>query len=253
MKKIVNLLGYEGLKIIIDPSIFNFSTDSTILADFVNIKFKDKNIIDLGSGTGYIPLYLTLKTTAHIYGIEIQKDIYDMFVESIKINNLEDRITPIHDDMKNIKKYFSPSSFDVVVTNPPYYKDMSKINNNEYKSIARHEISITFEDIAYIAKYLLKDGGTFAFVHMPERLFELVDTLKKNNLEPTRLRYVYSTTNKEEAELILVETRKNGKPNQLKILQPLYIKDEDNDTTEELLKIYNFKGDADEKTKDELE
>ena len=87
MRQIVNLLGYEGLKIIIDPSILNFSTDTTVLADFVNIRLKDKNIIDLGTGTGYIPLFLSLKTKAKIYGIEIQKDIYDLFVESIKLNN----------------------------------------------------------------------------------------------------------------------------------------------------------------------
>lgn len=252
MKKIVNLLGYEGLKIIIDPSILNFSTDSTILADFVTIKQKDKNIVDLGTGTGYIPLYLTLRTNTKIYGIEIQKDIYDMFVESVKLNNLEEQIIPIHDDMKNIKKHFLPSSFDVVLTNPPYFKEQLNINNNEYKSIARHEIKITFEEIAAIAKYLLKDGGTFSFVHIPERLFELVEILKKNNLEPTRIRYVYSTINKDEAELVLIETRKNGKPNQLKILQPLYITDENNQSTEELLKVYNFKGETNEKTKDEL-
>ena len=107
MRQIVNLLGYEGLKIIIDPSILNFSTDATILADFVNIKLKDKNIIDLGAGTGYIPLFLSLKTKAKIYGIELQKNIYDLFVESIKINNLTNQIIPINDDMKNIKKYFS--------------------------------------------------------------------------------------------------------------------------------------------------
>lgn len=252
MKKIVNLLGYEGLKIIIDPSILNFSTDSTILADFVTIKQKDKNIVDLGTGTGYIPLYLTLRTNTKIYGIEIQKDIYDMFVESVKLNNLEEQIIPIHDDMKNIKKHFLPSSFDVVLTNPPYFKEQLNINNNEYKSIARHEIKITFEEIAAIAKYLLKDGGTFSLVHIPERLFELVEILKKNNLEPTRIRYVYSTINKDEAELVLIETRKNGKPNQLKILQPLYITDENNQSTEELLKVYNFKGETNEKTKDEL-
>lgn len=248
MRQIVNLLGYEGLKIIIDPSILNFSTDTTVLADFVNIRLKDKNIIDLGTGTGYIPLFLSLKTKAKIYGIEIQKDIYELFVESIKLNNLSDQVYPINDDMKNIKKYFAASSFDVVVSNPPYFKNNNQ-SNNDYKMIAKHEITITFEEIVNVAKYLLKDGGTFSFVHIPSRLFELINILKNNNLEPTKIRYVYPRTNSEEASLVLIETKKNAKENQLKILKPLYITNELNESTEELKKIYNYKGGTDEKTK----
>lgn len=248
MRQIVNLLGYEGLKIIIDPSILNFSTDATILADFVNIKLKDKNIIDLGAGTGYIPLFLSLKTKAKIYGIELQKNIYDLFVESIKINNLTNQIIPINDDMKNIKKYFSPSSFDSIVSNPPYFKNNNQ-SNNDYKMIAKHEITITFEEIANIAKYLLKDGGSFTFIHIPSRLFEIIHILKNNNLEPTRIRYVYPKTSSEEAHLILIEAKKNAKESQLKILKPLYIMDESNEPTEEMKNIYNYRGGTDEKTK----
>ena len=248
MKKTVNLLGYEGLKIITDPSILNFSTDSTILADFVNIKLKDKNIIDLGTGTGYIPLFLTLKTKAHIYGIEIQKDIYELFVDSVKINELENQITPINDDMKNIKKHFQPSTFDIVVTNPPYFKNNNQ-SNNDHKMIAKHEIKITFEEIASIAKYLLKDGGTFSFIHIPSRLFELIEILRQNNLEPCKIRYIYPKTTSDEANLILIEAKKNGKRNQLKILKPLYVLDNNNESTNEMKEIYNFKGGNNEKTK----
>ena len=127
-----DLLGYEGLKIIQRPDAFNFSLDSTILADFVTIKLRDKKIIDLGCGNGYIPIFLTLRTNASIYGVEIQEDIYDLAVRSVKLNNLEEKVNIINGDIKNIYEKLGTSTFDVVVSNPPYfkYKEESNINKN---------------------------------------------------------------------------------------------------------------------------
>ena len=147
--EIINdLLGYEGLKIIQRPDVFNFSLDSTILADFVTIKLKDKKIIDLGCGNGYIPIFLTLRTNASIYGVEIQEEIYDLAKRSVTLNNLDDKITIINEDMKKVHEILGTSTFDVVVSNPPYFKyqDSSNINKNEYLTIARHEVKVTLDE-----------------------------------------------------------------------------------------------------------
>ena len=238
MKKIVNLLGYEGLKIIIDPSIFNFSTDSTILADFVNIKFKDKNIIDLGSGTGYIPLYLTLKTTAHIYGIEIQKDVYEMAKESIELNKLESRIKLINDDMKKLDQYFEANFFDVIVSNPPYFKleELSKKNEDEHKTIARHEEKITLSELIQIAKKYLKNNGVFAMVHRTDRLIEIIEEMSKYNIEPKKIQLIYPKKNTN-SNMVLIEGKKNGKPG-LIIKEPLFVHDENGNYLEEINKLF---------------
>ena len=131
------LLGYENIKIIQNDDMFSFSIDSMLLADFVNINKRCKNIIDLGCGNGPIPLYLTLKTDALIYGVEIQSDVYDMAKRSVELNGLENQITIINDDLKGIYKKIGANKFDVVTSNPPYFKyaETSNINKNDYKHL----------------------------------------------------------------------------------------------------------------------
>lgn len=250
-KEIINdLLGYDGLKIIQSNDVLNFSLDSCLLSYFVTINKSDKKIIDLGCGNGYIPLFLTLRTKAYIYGLEIQDKLVDMAIRSVGLNNLSNQISIIKGDINDIYKKLGPSSFDVVVSNPPYFKvnDVSsKLNNNDYKTIARHEVLTTLDNVVKTASILLKEGGTFALVHRSDRLVEIFETLTKYNIEPKRLQFVYNTLNKDEAVAILIEGKKTKNKGGFKVMPPLYIKDKDNNYTKEILNIFNYKGNQDVK------
>lgn len=239
-----DLLGYEGLKIIQRPDIFNFSLDSTLLASFVTINSSDKKIIDLGTGNAPIPLFLTLRTRADIYGIEIQEEIYDLAKRSVELNNLENQITIINADAKEIYKTLGVSSFDVVTVNPPYfpYQENSNINKNDYKTIARHEICFSLNDALVAGRRLLKDGGTLAMVHRAERMMDILEAFRENKIEPKRIRFVYPKQNSTEALAILIEGKKSGKKGALKILKPLYVYNSQGKYTKEILSIFNYQG-----------
>lgn len=238
-----DLLGYEGLKIIQRPDIFNFSLDSTILADFVTINDTTKEIIDLGCGNGYIPIFLTLRTKAHITGVEIQEEIYDLAKRSVELNNLTDQITIINEDMKSVPKLFSTKKIDVITCNPPYfpYEESSKTNLSTYQTIARHEVLITLDEVLKIVNSTLKDGGTFAMVHRSERLMDILESFRRHSIEPKRIRFVYPKTNSDTSLAILIEGKKSNKKGGLKILPPLYVNNTDGTYTEEILKIFNYK------------
>src|SRR5690606_35548150 len=143
------LLGYKHIKIIQDEEKFRFSLDSTLLANFVNVKKHTKKIIDLGTGNAPIPLFLTLKTDAKIIGVEIQKEVYELAKQSVELNNLSGQIEIINADIKDVYKLVGPNTFDIVISNPPYFKYLptSNINKNDYLTIARHEVLITLEEI----------------------------------------------------------------------------------------------------------
>ena len=238
-----DLLGYEGLKIIQRPDIFNFSLDSTILADFVTINKSAKQIIDLGCGNGYIPIFLTLRTNAHITGIGIQEEIYDLAKRSVALNNLEDQITIKWMDMKEVPSNYAKEKIDVITCNPPYfvYKETSNLNKNDYLTIARHEVEVKLDDVLKTANILLKDGGTFAIVHRAERLMDVLEAFRNHSIEPKRLRFVYPKKTDEEALIILVEGKKSKNKGGLKVLKPLYEFDEAGNYTEEILRIFNYK------------
>lgn len=242
MLEIVNdLLGYDGLKIIQRPDIFNFSLDSTLLADFVTIKQADKKIIDLGCGNGPIPLFLSLRTKAHIYGVEIQPLIFDLAKRNVELNKLENQITIINGDMKDIHKILGVSSFDIVTCNPPYfiYNEDSLINKNDYLTIARHELTIDLEGVLKTANRLLKEGGTFAMVHRTGRLLDVLTAFRNNFIEPKKIRFVYPKIN-DSSLVLLIEGKKSKKQGDLKILPPLYIYDESNKYSKEVLAIFNY-------------
>ena len=241
MKQIHELLGYDNIKIIQDDEMFSFSVDSMLLADFIKVTNKTKEIIDLCTGNAPIPLFLTLKTNAHITGVEIQKDVYDLAVESVQMNGFNNQIELINDDLKNIYKKIGANKYDIVSCNPPYFKyiESSNINKNDYLTIARHEVMATLEDIIIEGKKLLVDGGAFYMVHRVERLGEIMSCFANNCFQIKTMRFVYSKINSDEALFVLIEAKKNKNPG-TKILKPLYIYNEKNEYSEEVLKIFNF-------------
>ena len=242
MENIHELLGYKKIKIIQRDDMLRFSLDSTLLADFVTVSKNTRKIIDLGTGNGPIPLFLTLKTKAKIYGIEIQKDVFELAKKSVEINGFTDQIEIINADIKGIYKLVGANIFDIVTCNPPYFKyiETSNTNKNDYLTIARHEVLITLEDIIIESKKLLGDGGRFYLVHRCERLPEIIETLAKHGFGIKRMRFVHSKTTDEKAFLVLIEARKNKKAN-VEILKPLFIYNSDADYTEEVKKIFNRK------------
>jgi len=239
MKVINDLLGYDNLKIVQNPEWFSFSLDSVLLPNFVTLNKDVRNILDLGTGNAPIPMILsTLTEKANIYGIEIQKDVFEMAEESVELNKLENRIKLINDDMKKLDQYFEANFFDVIVSNPPYFKleELSKKNEDEHKTIARHEEKITLSELVKIAKKYLKNNGVFAMVHRSDRLIEIIEEMRKNNIEPKKIQLIYPKKNTN-SNMVLIEGKKNGNPG-LIIKEPLYIHDENGEYLEEINKLF---------------
>lgn len=238
-EKIINdLVYFDNLKIVQNKNYFNFSLDSILLPNFAPITENTKLIMDLCTGNAPVPLVLTTRTNAKIIGIELQKEVFELAKESIEINKLENQIELINDNINNIAPKYETDKFDLITCNPPYFKynEKSIINDNEIKTIARHEVNMELEDVFIISKKLLKNGGSICMVHRTDRLMEIIDKMKKNNIEPKRIQFIYPKMNSE-SNLVLVDGRKNGKTG-LKVLQPLYVHNEDGSYTEEVLKLF---------------
>jgi len=244
METIDTLFAYKNsIKIIQEKNSYSYSIDSILLSFFLDLKKGVNEVIDLGSGAGTIPLVLSqLKDNMNIYGIEIQEKQVDRSIRSIELNNLRDRITILNHDIKDVKRLFKPSSFDLVVSNPPYYKlDESNLNNESMeKAISRHELKINLDELSQAASYLLKDGSSFSIVQSTDRFIETLETLRKYNLTPKRIRFIYPNKNKE-SYCFMIDARKNANIHGLKILNPLYIYDETNDYSKEVLEYFHFK------------
>lgn len=237
--EVVNyLLGYKDLKIVQNTEMFNFSLDSVLLPNFVTLNKKTSKILDIGCGNGPISIILSTKTNASIIGVEIQKEVYLQALKSVEINNLNNQIKIINDDINNYANNLESDIFDTIVCNPPYFKidKDSNLNLTEYKTIARHEIKLNLEQIMKIAKKLLKNNGNIAIVHRPDRLIDIIKTMKDNNIEPKRMQLIYPKIDKE-ANILLIEGVKNGNPG-LKILPPLYSHDDNGEYTEQIKKYF---------------
>lgn len=242
--KILNyLLGYEDLKIYQDTDMFHFSLDSVLLPNFVTLNKNTKNILDIGTGNAVIPIILSTKTNAHITGIEIQKKSYDLGEQSVIYNHLENQITLYNEDIKKYASICESDQYDVITCNPPFFKvgEESHFNDAIEKTIARHELCLTLEDVIHISRKLLKNNGVLALVHRPERLMDILMLMKENNIEPKKIQFVYPKQEKE-ANILLIEGTKNGKSG-LKILPPLYTHKENGDYTETIAQ-YFVRGDS---------
>ena len=238
MEVINDLLNYNNLKIVQNSKWFSFSLDSVLLANFVKINNKMK-IIDFCTGNAPIPLFLSTKTKSKVVGIELQKEIYDMAVKSVKLNKLEKQIQIINEDVNNISKLYETDTFDLITCNPPYFKinEKTNINDNKTKAIARHEIMITLDDIFKSAKKILKNNASIAIVHRTERLCEIIYSMKNNNIEPKRIQFIYPKVDSN-SNMILIEGTKNGNSG-IKVEKPIIVHNQDGSYTNEILKIFN--------------
>ena len=224
----------ENLRIIQSPSVFSFSLDAVLLARFAYVPKKRGRIVDLCTGNGAIPLFLSARTESTITGVELQPRLAGMARRSIEFNGLEEQIAIIEGDVKEIPAQLGYEKFDTVTCNPPYFPahDMSDKNLSEHMAIARHELHLTLDEAVRSASQLLKQGGKAAFVHRAGRLIDIMAAMRANRLEPKRIRLVYPKAGKE-ANTLLIEGIKDGKPD-LKVLPPLIVYGEDGEYTEEV-------------------
>ena len=208
-----------------------------MLSDFAKGIKKRANVLDLGTGTGIIATLLCGKTElSEITGIEVQEEVYEMAKRSIQLNQLEDKFKIIQDNIVNLNNHFEKNTFDAIVTNPPYKKQETGVQNEDTKKlISRHEIEANLEDFIKISKDMLKDKGEFYIVYRPERLVDLLSLMRKYKIEPKRIRFVYSNVHAV-SKLVLVQGIKNARPF-LKLEPNLYIYDDNGIYTEEILKF----------------
>lgn len=229
----------NGLVIIQDRRRFCFGIDAVLLSGFAEVR-SGETVLDLGTGTGILPLLLSAKTEAErLIGLEIQPESAEMARRSVELNGLAERISIVNGDLKDVSSLFGRGTADVVVSNPPYMTGgHGLVNPADAKAIARHEIACTFSDVARAAATVLRPGGRFYLVHRPFRLPELMKVLSGAGLEPKRMRLVYPSAEKE-PELVLLGCVKGGKPS-LKTDKPLILKNESGDYTREVRENYGF-------------
>lgn len=236
-ERIDQLMQYD-LEIIQSPDVFSFSLDAVLLGDFAHIRKRDDlKILDLCSGNGAVALMLSQKTKSSIYAVEIQEELVDMAKRSIKLNHLEDQVQVIHKDLKEISKAHY-DSVDIITCNPPYFPmaERGAVNPNEHLAIARHEIYLTLDELMAKISKLLKVNGKAYLVHRPDRFLELMDTMRKYEVTPKRVRFIHPT-DEMNANMVLVEGIKRGKEAGFQMLPPLYVHDKSGAYRPEVRKI----------------
>lgn len=229
----------NNLKIIQDPDRFCFGMDAVLLSGFVKVKVGAK-VLDLGTGTGIIPILLSAKTEAsHIAALEIQEESADMARRSVLLNNLEEKISVVNGDIKEASDIFEKASFDAVTCNPPYMIGQHGLQNpDDAMAIARHEVMCTFDDVAREASKVLKPGGKLFLVHRPFRLAEIFSTLMQYKLEPKRMQLIYPFVDKE-PNMVLIEAVRGGR-SRMTVEKPLIIYKQPNVYTEDIINLYGY-------------
>ena len=229
----------NGYKIIQDPCRFCFGMDAVLLSGFARAD-KGDQVLDLGTGTGIIPILMEAKTEAsHLIGLEIQEESADMARRSVALNGLEKKIDIMTGDIIQADKLFGKSTMDVVTSNPPYMIGQHGLKNpDSEKAIARHEVLCTLEDVVRAAASLLKPGGNFFMVHRPFRLTEIMTCLSKYKLEPKRMRLVYPFVDKE-PNMVLIEANRGGR-SRLTVEKPLIVYKEQGVYTDEIYEVYGY-------------
>lgn len=226
-------------RIIQNPRKFCFGMDAVLLSGFVRIG-PGETVLDMGTGTGIIPLLLAAKTdAAALTGLEIQEESVDMARRSVALNELQERVRICQGDMKEASALFGAGSFDVVTSNPPYMiEGHGLVNPASPKAIARHEVLCSFEDVARETAKLLKPGGRFFLVHRPFRLSEIMVTLSRYQLEPKRMQLVYPYVDKE-PNMVLLEAVRGGNP-RLAVEKPLIVYKKPGVYMPEIYEIYGY-------------
>ena len=229
----------NNYKIIQDPNRFCFGMDAVLLSGFARVREGDK-VLDMGTGTGIIPILLEAKTKAsHLTGLEIQPDSADMARRSVRLNHLEEKIDIVTGDIKEAVSLFGAASFDVVTCNPPYMTEHHGITNfEEPKAIARHELLCNLEDVVRQGAKLLKPGGSFFMVHRPFRLVDILVLMRECRLEPKRMKLVYPFADKE-PNMVLIEACRGGRP-RMTVEKPLVVYKEPGKYTDEIYDIYGY-------------
>lgn len=227
----------KGYQLIQKPKGFCFGVDAVLLSDFAKVK-KDQKVMDLCTGSGVIPILLAAKTEGkHFCGLELQEEYADMARRSVELNHLEENIDIVCGDVKNVKKLFSPASFQVVTANPPYMTEHHGLQNlYEPKTIARHEVALSLRDVVAAAEYLLPESGSFSMIHKPFRLAEIFKVMKECHIEPKRMRLVHPYVDKEPS-MVLIEGLKGGRE-RITVEPPLIIYKEPNIYSDEIFQIY---------------
>ena len=213
--------------------------DAVLLSGFAVVK-KGERVLDLGTGTGIIPILLTAKTEGrHFTGLEIQEESADMARRSVTYNHLEDKVDIVTGDIAEASSLFALASFDVVTTNPPYMNESHGLKNPEdAKAIARHEVKCTLEDVVREGTRVLRPGGRFYMVHRPRRLIEIITAMKHHGLEPKRMKMVHPYGDRE-ANMVLIEAVRGGGP-LLKMEAPVIVFDQNGEYSQEIRTTYGY-------------
>ncbi|BCA86427.1 methyltransferase [Enterococcus saigonensis] len=227
----IDALYAEGIKIIQSKDVFSFSIDAVLLANFPNIPKRGK-IVDLCAGNGAVGLFVSHKTNAQIDQIEIQPRLADMAQRSIALNHLEEQLKVYELNLKDSLSVIKKDSVELVLCNPPYFKNLptNEKNPNPHLAIARHEIHATLEDVIDVSSQMLKMNGRLALVHRPDRFLEILELMQDYRIAPKRVQFVYPKENKD-ANIVLVEGIKDGKKDGFKILPPLTVYSNTNEYT----------------------